>query len=172
MNDITALAQRITRYGTNSQGMFTNQTDGAYVTYIDFMALVEAMESEQRICATWRKTAEANSESLAKNAEFKNSVRRESAARKKIDEQAMRITELEESHAQAIQSRDYYKRMSEEGLKQLAESRTVTVKLPMVSDDSFWLSAYGRLVFREETYRSAVVNAICYADIQVIEGEE
>ncbi|WP_108429370.1 ead/Ea22-like family protein [Klebsiella aerogenes] len=41
-----------------------------------------------------------------------------------------RIAELEESHAQVIQSRDHYKRMSEEGLKQLAESRTVTLKLP------------------------------------------
>ena len=37
-----------------------------------------------------------------------------------------RIAELEESHAQVIQSRDHYKRMTEEGLKQLAESRTVT----------------------------------------------
>lgn len=41
-----------------------------------------------------------------------------------------RIFVLEESHAQVIHSRDHYKRMSEEGLKQLAESRTVTVKLP------------------------------------------
>ncbi|OQR44812.1 hypothetical protein BW261_12940 [Klebsiella aerogenes] len=41
-----------------------------------------------------------------------------------------RIAGLEESHAQVIQSRDHYKRMSEEGLKLLAESRTVTVKLP------------------------------------------
>lgn len=39
-----------------------------------------------------------------------------------------RIAELEESNAQVIQSRDHYKRMTEEGLKQLAESRTV--KLP------------------------------------------
>ncbi|WKM72917.1 hypothetical protein Q2T70_03980 [Klebsiella oxytoca] len=39
-----------------------------------------------------------------------------------------RIAELEESNAQIIQSRDHYKRMTEEGLKQLAESRTV--KLP------------------------------------------
>lgn len=29
-------------------------------------ALVEALESEKRICATWRKTAEANSEKLEK----------------------------------------------------------------------------------------------------------
>ncbi|MDM4129238.1 ead/Ea22-like family protein [Klebsiella oxytoca] len=39
-----------------------------------------------------------------------------------------RISELEESHSQVIQSRDHYKRMTEEGLKRLAESRTVTVK--------------------------------------------
>ncbi|MCR1576451.1 MAG: ead/Ea22-like family protein [Klebsiella aerogenes] len=43
-----------------------------------------------------------------------------------------RIAELEEIHAQVIQSRDHYKHMSEEGLKKLAESRTVTVKLPEV----------------------------------------
>lgn len=35
-----------------------------------------------------------------------------------------RVTKLEESHAQVIQSRDHYKRISEEGLKQLSESRT------------------------------------------------
>lgn len=47
-----------------------------------------------------------------------------------VTAQRQRISELEESHAQVIQSRDHYKRISEEGLKQLAESRTVTVKLP------------------------------------------
>ncbi len=41
-----------------------------------------------------------------------------------------RISDLEESHAQVIQSRDHYKRISEEGLKQLAEPRTFIVKLP------------------------------------------
>ncbi|EMJ8526662.1 hypothetical protein RFH74_004523 [Klebsiella aerogenes] len=41
-----------------------------------------------------------------------------------------RIASLEESHAQVIQSRDHYKRMLEEGLEQLAEPRTITVKLP------------------------------------------
>ncbi|WP_446924311.1 ead/Ea22-like family protein [Klebsiella pneumoniae] len=32
----------------------------------NILALVEALESEKRICATWRKTAEANSEKLEK----------------------------------------------------------------------------------------------------------
>jgi|GEM_PF-2125938 len=47
-----------------------------------------------------------------------------------LEKAKRRIEELEESNAQVIQSRDHYKRMTEEGLKQLAESRTVTVKLP------------------------------------------
>ncbi|MGQ9191440.1 hypothetical protein [Klebsiella pneumoniae] len=51
-----------------------------------------------------------------------------------VTAQRQRIAELEESHAQVIQSRDHYKRISEEGLKQLAESRTVTVKLPDINE--------------------------------------
>ncbi|HHN6221183.1 TPA: ead/Ea22-like family protein [Klebsiella pneumoniae] len=55
------------------------------------------------------------------------------------EELQARIAELEESNAQVIQSRDHYKRMTEEGLKQLAESRTV--KLPdlrlIVSGDRY-----------------------------------
>lgn len=45
--NITELAQNPTRYGTNSQGVFTNQTDGAYVSYLDFVSLVEALEKAQ-----------------------------------------------------------------------------------------------------------------------------
>lgn len=45
-----------------------------------------------------------------------------------VDWQANRIAELEESHAQVIQSRDHYKRITDEGLRRLAESRIV--KLP------------------------------------------
>ncbi|MDM9660835.1 hypothetical protein [Raoultella planticola] len=60
-----------------------------------------------------------------------------------------RIAELEASHAQVIQSRDHYKRMTEEGLKQLAESRTVTVKLPPKIERDYvdgWFSYKGGLV--------------------------
>ncbi|HED2522659.1 TPA: ead/Ea22-like family protein [Klebsiella aerogenes] len=48
--------------------------------------------------------------------------------RRQYDELYDAYTALRESHAQVIQSRDHYKRMSEEGLKQLAEPRTVTVE--------------------------------------------
>ncbi|CAM3448405.1 hypothetical protein KLVA111870_02020 [Klebsiella variicola] len=46
--DITELAQKPTRYGTNSQGVFTNQADGAYVSYQDFLVVVEALEQARR----------------------------------------------------------------------------------------------------------------------------
>ncbi|HHP1320939.1 TPA: hypothetical protein ACR6B4_001360 [Klebsiella variicola subsp. variicola] len=52
--DITELAQNPTRYGTNSQGVFTNQTDGAYVSYLDFVALVEELEKAQGMEAYWK----------------------------------------------------------------------------------------------------------------------
>lgn len=95
--------------------------------------LVEAPESEKRICATWRKTAEANSEKLEKAqqqmTESENRVRKQNRHICELfdDNTALRqrIAELEESNAQVIQSRDHYKRMTEEGLKQLAEARTV-----------------------------------------------
>ena len=57
-----------------------------------------------------------------------------------------RISELEESNAQVIHSRDHYKRMSEEGLKQLAESRTVTVKLSKDHVDDADLFGWGVVV--------------------------
>lgn len=53
--DFTELAKNPTRYGTNSQGVFTNQTDGAYVSYLDFVALVEALEKAQTINAAAEK---------------------------------------------------------------------------------------------------------------------
>lgn len=119
--DITELVQRAR----------INAECGEHLSPAETMELVEALESEKRICATWRKTAEANSEKLEKAqqriVELENQLK--AAENNEIDARC-RIAELEESHAQVIQSRDHYKRISEEGLKQLAESRTVTVKLP------------------------------------------
>lgn len=63
------------------------------------------------------------------------------AAEMEIAALRQRIAELEESNAQVIQSRDHYKRMTEEGLKQLAECRTVTVKLPKPHAHLIWIQA-------------------------------
>jgi hypothetical protein len=82
-----------------------------------------------------------------------------------------RIAELEASHAQVIHARDHYKRVASEGIQGIAESRTPTVKVPELSDEKFWIRFAGRLVFREETYRSAVINALDDAGIALDAGE-
>lgn len=56
MTDITELAQEAR----------INAECGEHLSPAETMELVEALESEKRICATWRKTAEANSENLEK----------------------------------------------------------------------------------------------------------
>lgn len=56
------------------------------------------------------------------------------------------IAELEESNAQVIQSRDHYKRMTEEGLRKLAESRTVTVKTAPVIPSELHQDTQGLMI--------------------------
>ncbi|MDQ7851912.1 ead/Ea22-like family protein [Klebsiella michiganensis] len=79
------------------------------------LALVEALEKAQ---------ADGNEYAASERAVAVKSVELQD----EIYGLKARIADLEESNAQVIQSRDHYKRMTEEGLKQLAESRTVTVK--------------------------------------------
>ncbi len=54
--DITELVQRAR----------INAECGEHLSPAETMEQVEALETEKRICATWRKTAEANSEKLEK----------------------------------------------------------------------------------------------------------
>lgn len=56
------LAQSLKRRATSANEF----GESLYVKGADVLALVEALESEKRICAAWRKTAEANSEKLEK----------------------------------------------------------------------------------------------------------
>ena len=62
MTDITELAQSLKRRATSANEF----GESLNVKADDVLALVEALASEKRICATWRKTAEANSEKLEK----------------------------------------------------------------------------------------------------------
>ncbi|HHZ8517821.1 TPA: hypothetical protein ACWMA9_004885 [Klebsiella pneumoniae] len=79
--------------------------------------LVEALESEKRICATWRKTAEANSEKLEKAqqqmTESENRVRKQNrhicelfddntALRQRIAELESRTVKMPKPHAHLI----------------------------------------------------------------------
>ncbi|HDZ1452092.1 phage EaA protein [Klebsiella pneumoniae] len=70
MTDITELAQRAR----------INAECGEHLSPAETMELVVALESEKRICATWRKTAEANSEKLEKS-EKTSEARREAIGR-------------------------------------------------------------------------------------------
>ncbi|HIB4660721.1 TPA: ead/Ea22-like family protein [Klebsiella quasipneumoniae subsp. similipneumoniae] len=95
----------------------------------NILALVEALEKAQRYTEELREwNAGLAQESCEREQRiFEMEGQLKAAENNEIDARC-RIAELEESHAQVIQSRDHYKRMTEEGLKQLAESRTV--KLP------------------------------------------
>ncbi|HHT2831406.1 TPA: hypothetical protein ACTYSZ_002407 [Klebsiella aerogenes] len=103
--------------------------------YVD--ALVEALEKAQQRngeLETYSKTA----------LEFREAARDENRHLKlELEIAEKRIAGLEESHAQVIQSRDHYKRMSEEGLKHLAESCAV-------SAESFTCPRCGRTTIHPE----------------------
>lgn len=118
MIDITRLLASLKRRSAHAKEFGDSIT---FVKLKDIDALVEALEKAQQL--------------ETKDAEMVIQMS------KRLAEAYKRIAELEESHAQVIQSRDHYKRISEEGLKQLAESSTVTVKLPdlrqVVSGDRY-----------------------------------
>ncbi|EKZ5664245.1 hypothetical protein REX01_003448 [Klebsiella aerogenes] len=121
MTDLTRLLASLKRRSAHAKEF---GHDVLFVKLEDIDALVEALEKAQKRngeLETYSKTA----------LEFREAARDENRHLKlELEIAEKRIAGLEESHAQVIQSRDHYKRMSEEGLKQLAESRTVTVKLP------------------------------------------
>lgn len=144
MTDITELAQR-----EKFEAWFVNDVVGADVTFPTFED-GEYSEGEiydeqlyftlQAMWMAWKAASAELVEALEKAqqrvAELSAGkvgnalLERENHHAEVVGKLVDRISELEESNAQVIQSRDHYKRMSEEGLKQLAESRTVTVKLP------------------------------------------
>ncbi|HGF0746593.1 TPA: hypothetical protein ACF7XJ_004746 [Klebsiella pneumoniae] len=70
MTDITELAQRAR----------INAECGEHLSPAETLELVEALESEKRICSTWRKTAESTGEKLQK-AEKTSEARREAIDR-------------------------------------------------------------------------------------------
>ncbi len=102
MTNITELAQRLKLEVHRAVSNFNPQMN---IKTRDLKELVEALESEKRICATWRKTAEANSEKLEKaqaKADVYDMLRDDYGLREKgvgladfVDWQANRIAELE-----------------------------------------------------------------------------
>ncbi|KTH33824.1 hypothetical protein [Klebsiella aerogenes] len=118
MTDINRLIASLKRRSAHAKEFGDDIT---FVKLKDIDALVEALEKAQQLATQQGNIA--------------------CALFDEVTAQRQRIAELEESHAQVIQSRDHYKRMSEEGLKKLAESRTVTVKLPKPHAHLIWIQA-------------------------------
>lgn len=135
MTDITRLLASLKRRSAHAKEFGDDVT---FVKLKDIDVLVEALEKAQGMEAYWktqcRGITDHCEELQARIAELeREKVALASVALAMRDEmraEEKRVAELEESHAQVIQSRDHYKRISEEGLKQLAEPRTFIVKLP------------------------------------------
>ncbi len=118
--DITELARRVEHIISDMKLKHGDKdTYAPVMKWDEFLALVEALEKAQGMEAYWKTQCRGITDHC--------------------EELQARIAELEESNAQVIQSRDHYKRMTKEGLKQLAEARTV--KLPdlrqIVSGDRY-----------------------------------
>ena len=99
MTDITELALRLKLEAHRALSNFNPQMN---IKTRDLKELVEALESEKRICATWRKTAESTSEKLEK---AQAAERRWHRVASRVHEQAcesdVKIDELEAIRAAA-----------------------------------------------------------------------
>lgn len=141
--NITELAQRAR----------INAECGEHLSPAETMELVDALESEKRICATWRKTAESTSEKLEKaqtiNAAAEKLVRCKGryhseqnylalAALFGVNTPCLPPLEHENVHyadAAEMEIAALRQRISE------LESRTVTVKLPKPHAHLIWIQA-------------------------------
>ena len=127
----------------------------------DVLALVEALESEKRICATWRKTAEANSEKLEKaqaKADVYDMLRDDYGLREKdvgladfVDWQANRIAALEKALEKAQQRN-----------AELDSFRTVKLPLPSCTYADHSYPAYSK---------RQVISLLESLGITVVEGD-
>ena len=129
MTDITELAQR-EKFEAWFKSSFHPDKTGPYIKdqlYFAWKAasadLVEALESEKRICATWRKAAEANSEKLEK------AQQQTTESENRVRKQNRHTCELFDDNTALRQ------RIAE------LESRTVTVKLPKPHAHLIWIQA-------------------------------
>ena len=125
MTDITELAQRAR----------INAECGEHLSPAETMELVEALESEKRICATWRKTAEANSEKLEK------AQQQMTESENRVRKQNRHICELFDDNTALCQ--------------RIAELESRTVKLPTQIEFDNPLSAYEAI----EKYKEALAAA-------------
>ncbi|MGT8664416.1 ead/Ea22-like family protein [Klebsiella pneumoniae] len=132
MTDITELAQRAR----------INAECGEHLSPAETMELVEALESEKRICATWRKTAKSTGEKLEKaqtiNAAAEKLVRCKGRYHSEKNYRALAalfgvktpdLPPLEHENVHYADAAEMEIAALRQRIAEL-ESRTVTVKLP------------------------------------------
>ncbi|EMN8519612.1 hypothetical protein RZ637_004017 [Klebsiella pneumoniae] len=103
------------------------------------LALVEALASEKRICATWRKTAEANSEKLEKAQQRIGKLEKKLTDHKRMNqEMAKAMLTPNDSDAAGMEIAALRQRIAE------LESRTVKLPLPSCTYADHSYPAYSK----------------------------
>ena len=150
MTDITELAQR-EKFEAWFKSSFHPDKTGPYIKdqlYFAWKAasaeLVEALESEKRICATWRKTAEANSE--------------------KLEKAQQRIVELDRKNCELDSLTQRWAVERAENADHTAELESRTVKLPPAVAVADWMVGI-------DVYEADLVRALLTAAGIKVEAE-
>ncbi len=126
MTDITELALRLKLEAHRAVSNFNPQMN---IKTRDLMELVEALASEKRICATWRKTAEANSEKLEKAQQRIDDLENDEVRQRLANaEHQLYMAELAKNNLRASRKAQFRKRKAAEQRIAELESRTVTVE--------------------------------------------
>lgn len=121
------------------------------------LALVEALASEKRICATWRKTAEANSEKLEKAQQRIGKLEKKLTDHKRMNqEMAKAMLTPNDSDAAGMEIAALRQRIAE------LESRTVKLPLPSCTYADHSYPAYSK---------RQVISLLESLGITVVEGD-
>ncbi|HFF9978821.1 hypothetical protein V6125_24605 [Klebsiella pneumoniae] len=136
MTDITELAQRLKLEVHRAVSDFNPQMN---IKTRDLKELVEALESEKRICATWRKTAEANSEKLEKAQQRIGKLEKKLTDHKRMNQEMVKaMLTPNDSDAAGMEIAALRQRIA--GL----ESRTVKLPLPSCTYADHSYPAYSK----------------------------
>ncbi|EPR1041045.1 ead/Ea22-like family protein [Klebsiella pneumoniae] len=110
MTDITELAQRAR----------INAECGEHLSPAETLELVEALESEKRICATWRKTAKSTGEKLEKAQQLIDELENDEVRQRLANaEHQLYMAELAKNNLRASRKAQFRKRRAAE--KRIAE---------------------------------------------------
>lgn len=121
-SDKEFLAEAVVWWGFARQSIWREE-DAKYIALANpanILALVEALASEKRICATWRKTAEANSEKLEKAQQLIDELENDEVRQRLANaEHQLYMAELAKNNLRASRKAQFRKRRAAE--KRIAE---------------------------------------------------